>query len=105
VAVLGDCVVVGLPLSREEEWIQASINYMRDCVAIAYASQKWNSLLRPIAAPFLHEVRKAQGDSKFTRDKMALIVAEVLKEHNSEKSDMTKAGIAGTFVSWLSKHT
>jgi hypothetical protein len=46
----------------------------------------------------------AMGDSKFARDKMALIVAEVLKEHNSEKSDMTKAGTAGTFVSWLSKH-
>ena len=104
VAILSGRVFVGLPLSREEEWIQASINYTRDCMAIAYASQKWNSLLRPIVAPFLPEVRKAQRDLKFARDKMAPIVAEVLNDHNSEKSDMIKAGTRGTFVSWLLNH-
>jgi len=104
IAILSGRVFVGLPLSREEEWIQASINYTRDCMAIAYASQKWNSLLRPIVAPFLPEVRKAQRDLKFARDKMASIVAEALNDHNSEKSDLIKAGTRGTFASWLLNH-
>ncbi|KAL1988856.1 hypothetical protein VTN96DRAFT_7740 [Rasamsonia emersonii] len=104
VATLSGRIFVGLPLSREEEWIQASINYTRDCMAVAYASQKWNALIRPLVVPFLPEVRKAQRDLKFARDKMAPIVADVLKRHNSEKSEPIKAGSRGAFVSWLLNH-
>lgn len=104
VAILSGRVFVGLPLSREEEWIQASINYTRDCMAVAYASQKCNAMLRPIIAPFLPQVRKAQKDLKFARDKMAPIVAEVLSLHNAEKVDPVKAGARGAFVSWLLSH-
>ena len=104
VALLSGRIFVGLPLCREEEWVQASINYTRDCMAVAYVSQMVPELIRPYIAPFLPQVRKAQRDLKFARDKMAPIVADVLSKHRLEMDNTTKAGSRGAFVSWLLNH-
>lgn len=57
VAFLSGRVFVGLPLSREEEWIDASINYTRDVMMAREAVEKQPAIMRPFFARFLPEVK------------------------------------------------
>jgi len=101
VALLSGRVFVGLPVSREEEWIQASINYATDIGAVLRASQKWNYLIRPFVAPFLPEIRKAQNDLKIGLKWVAPLVSEIMSGRGGEKSGPVKAGTKGAFISWM----
>ncbi|KAK5626225.1 hypothetical protein RRF57_001940 [Xylaria bambusicola] len=104
VALVSGRIFVGLPLCREETWINASISYTTDVAAVMHASQKWNSVLRPIVAPFLPEVRKAQADLKHARKCVAPLVDEIMQQYIPEKQEKVKAGSRGAFISWMLKY-
>lgn len=106
VALLSGRVFVGRPLSRNEEWIEASINYTRDAVNARQAVVKWPFYLRRIVAPFLPEIRGAKQYSA----RGAKLLGPVLKE-TLEIANRGKIGLdndhdeQGTFISWLLKYT
>ncbi|PYI17411.1 cytochrome P450 monooxygenase, partial [Aspergillus violaceofuscus CBS 115571] len=61
VALLSGRVFVGLPLSRNEEWIHATINYTVDTFAAREKIVKYPWLLQPIMATFIPEVQAIKG--------------------------------------------
>jgi len=103
VAYLSGRVFVGLPLSREDEWLTLSISYTSDVSAVRREGSKWHYLLRPLVAPFLKSVRQTRTDLQKARKWMEPLVAEVLRKHGLQKrgNANAKAGSRGTFVSWL----
>ncbi|KAI0123375.1 cytochrome P450 [Xylariales sp. AK1849] len=104
VALVSGRIFVGLPLCREEKWINASITYTTDVAAVMSASQKWNSVLRPIVAPFLPEVRKAQADLQHARKCVAPLVDEIMQQYDPERQAKVQAGSRGAFISWMLKY-
>jgi len=57
VAHLSGRVFVGHPLCRNEEWIQATINYTVAAFGVQVAVLKYPKLIRPFIAPFLPQVK------------------------------------------------
>jgi hypothetical protein len=105
VALLSGRVFVGRPLSRNEEWINASINYTMDAVKAQHAIAKWPVYLRDIVAPFLPEIR---GVKQYGA-RGAKLLAPILKA-TLERAQRVKIGFAddneqGTFISWILRHT
>ena len=60
VALLSGRLFVGLPLSRQEEWINASVNYTRDVMVAREAIVTKPQFIRPFVAPFLPEVKSVR---------------------------------------------
>jgi hypothetical protein len=60
IALLSGRTFVGLPLCRNEEWIDATINYTVDAVMAVAPVKDIYPLLRPFVAPRLPEVRRIQ---------------------------------------------
>lgn len=79
VALTSGRVFVGLPLSRDPEWIQASIQHTIGSVQLSDRLRSYPVWLRPLAAPFLPE-RKAVGDVQAT---VARLLAPILDQRLS----------------------
>ena len=105
VALLSGRVFVGLPLSREEEWVKLSIEYTLDVGGAAKAATNWNPTIRPFVLPFMPEVRKTKDALARAQKAMAPLVRDILAEHDREKSGPIKAGSRGTFISWILKNS
>jgi ent-kaurene oxidase len=58
ISLLSGRIFVGLPLCRDEEWIDATINYTNDAVNAIAPVKAIHPLLRPFIAPRLPEVRR-----------------------------------------------
>ena len=58
VALVSGRVFVGRPLSRNEEWLQASIQYTIDCAKAKDAANEWPVWTRYFVVPFLPEIKK-----------------------------------------------
>jgi cytochrome P450 monooxygenase-3 len=99
-ALMSGRVFVGLPLSRNEEWIKASLDYMQDVIALMHASQKWNHLVRPFVIPFLGEFRKVRRDLSTACRMVRPVVAEAI----SRETTAAEAGTRGSFISWMLKY-
>ncbi|KAM3152013.1 Cytochrome monooxygenase ascG [Botrytis cinerea] len=57
VGLLSGRVFVGLPLSRDEEWLKSSIEYALLCMGARDAINAYPEFIRTIVAPFLKEVQ------------------------------------------------
>jgi hypothetical protein len=102
---------VGLPLSRDPEWTEATINFTKDVVAAMISIRKVPAFLRPIVSPYLPELRKLMSYRNFAADKMAPQVNAILSAHrekvkgiaslNDEEAE--SAAIKGNFnlVHWM----
>lgn len=58
VALLSGRIFVGRPLSRNEEWLESSVQYSIDCDGARRALMRYPSYMRRIVAPFLPELRR-----------------------------------------------
>ncbi|KAE8454197.1 hypothetical protein EG329_005122 [Mollisiaceae sp. DMI_Dod_QoI] len=106
VALLSGRVFVGRPLSREEEWIQATIMYTLFCVKAKNAINNYPGYLRPIVAPFLSEVRKLHQFKKRGGELLKPILdAQMTKEGNEKLHRDDSIDEQGTMISWILKHT
>lgn len=87
---------VGLPLSRDPVWVEATVNYTQD------VSRAWMKLimlpwpLRPIIAPFLTEVRNLLRQKSMNENSLAPLIKE--KQAGMDK-DKTVAG--GDMIEWF----
>lgn len=107
VALLSGRVFVGLPLSREEEWIDASINYTRDVIMAREAVEKQPAIMRPFFARFLPEVKSVKRYGERCAILLAPLIEEILARDAVGKSyeEDLEGNRRGTMVSWILKYT
>ncbi|KAM6485446.1 cytochrome P450 [Trichoderma sp. SZMC 28011] len=103
IALISGRVFVGSPLSRSEEWLDASINYTRALSKVQDDYLGLGPVLSNIAAPFLSSVWKARGYMTKAQTWMRPLVAEILASEKSMDGP-SKAGVTGCFISWLLKY-
>ncbi|PVH82428.1 cytochrome P450 [Cadophora sp. DSE1049] len=106
VALLSGRVFVGRPLSREEEWIQATVMYTFYSMQAKDAVNAYHPSLRSIVAPFIPEL---QNLKKFRRRGaellMPILQQQLAKEDNEKILRDDNADEQGTMISWILKHT
>ena len=95
-SILSGRAFVGLPLSRDEAWIEATVNYTSD------VSRAWLVLrfipwpIRPIVAPFLPQVRSLLRQKATNVSKLAPLLAAKRSGSETEKADH-----GGEMIDWF----
>ncbi|KAL8983716.1 MAG: hypothetical protein Q9177_004901 [Variospora cf. flavescens] len=95
-SILSGRAFVGLPLSRDEDWIEATVNYTGD------VSRAWMVLrfipwpIRPIVAPFLPQVKSLLKQKSTNVRKLAPLLAAKQSSRKSEKD-----GPGGEMIDWF----
>jgi hypothetical protein len=108
VALLSGRAFVGLPLCRDQAWLQASIGYTVDCISIRDQLHTWSPILRPLVGTFLPSVRSVRRHLRFAATIMAPLISQALQEDVQQPqtdalpTDQTEG--RGTFISWLLRH-
>ncbi|KAK2867855.1 hypothetical protein FQN49_003401 [Arthroderma sp. PD_2] len=90
VSLISGRVLVGLPFSRTEQWIQISINFTMLCFGAAQKYATYSSWLRPFVVPFLDVTRNIHKQRKVAT---ALLAPVITKYKNSIKSDEEPANM------------
>jgi len=98
VALISGRVFVGLPLCRDERWIDISINFSIDFMAAPRRFWAFKSWQRPFVAPFIREVRKLKEHRRESRKLLTPIVEQRLREieklgDDGKKNDMIQWAI------------
>ncbi|KAF5871451.1 putative cytochrome p450 monooxygenase protein [Botrytis fragariae] len=110
VALISGRVFVGRPLSRNEEWLQTSINYTTDCIKAKNAAVKWSAWTRYLVAPFLPEIKKVQSHTNKAAELLKPLIDGCIRRFRDGKGLGGESGDEfeddqGAFVSWMMKHT
>lgn len=106
VALLSGRVFVERPLSREEEWIQASIMFTFSSMQARLAITAYHEWARGIVAYFLPEIKKVKEFKQRGAQLLQPIVdAHLSKEGNDKIRRNDSEDEQGTFISWLFKNT
>lgn len=106
VALLSGRVFVGRPLSREEEWIQATVAYTFFCMQAKDAINTYPEYLRGIVAPFVKEVKSLKHFKKRGSDLLKPILdAQGVKERSEKLVSGDNIDEQGTMISWILKHS
>jgi hypothetical protein len=106
VALLSGRVFVGRPLSREEEWIQATIMFTFYCIQAKNAINAYPEWARGIAAYFLPEVKRLRAFKKRGGELLKPILdAQMAKEGHEKLHREDTRDEQGTFISWILKNT
>ncbi|KAG9236989.1 cytochrome P450 [Amylocarpus encephaloides] len=105
VALMSSRVFVGLPLSREEEWLQATINFTTYAVAASDVVRGWNIFLRPFVAPFLGEIRRVKRYKDRGGELLAPFLRQKLEEIQNGKLLVPFEQERFSFIGWILKHT
>ncbi|KAI1176315.1 cytochrome P450 [Nemania sp. FL0916] len=100
-------VFVGLPLSRDEAWIQASIQHTIGSVQFSDKLREYHSWLRPLVAPFLEERRIMQE----IQDRVACQLDPIIRERLAMQKGLEKGSSSqkhgsqvGRMTGWLLGH-
>ena len=96
-------IFVGSPLNRDEKWLNASISFTTDAIAVIRENGAWSPLLRPFIGRFLPSVKKVQKDMEDAAEWMAPLVNDVLSGDKEKLKDV-EVGSRGTFMSWAMKY-
>jgi cytochrome P450 len=90
---------VGLPLSREHKWVEASVNYTGD------VSRAWMVLrftpwfIRPFIAPLLPQVRSLKRQRETNEQMLAPLLADKMEQNVKGKEK--KAIPGGEMIDWF----
>ena len=101
VALLSGRIFVGLPLSRDKDWLHSSIAYTSDGVTVAESPllKPYTTLIRYLMAPFLPQVRSLKRHQAVVKEKIKPLIAAHLKSlDNGIKSETASSG---KFLDWL----
>ncbi|KAK7588496.1 hypothetical protein V3481_007520 [Fusarium oxysporum f. sp. vasinfectum] len=108
VALLSGRAFVGLPLCRDQGWLQASVGYTVDCISIRDQLYTWSPTLRPLVGPFLPSVRSVRRHLRFAADIMDPLISQALQEDGKERQTDAIPTVQtegrDTFISWLLRH-
>ncbi|KAL6834300.1 cytochrome P450 [Trichoderma sp. SZMC 28015] len=92
ISLLSSRVFVGLPLSRQEEWIKTTCQYALDGGAGAHALTPFPPALRPLVAPFLLGSLKKH---RTLARRMMQPLLEKFEQTNGQNEDMGEDEITG----------
>jgi gliotoxin biosynthesis cytochrome P450 monooxygenase len=112
VALLSGRTFVGLPLSRDKEWTDATINFTGDTIRAVRAVEKYHPLIRPLISPLLPEVKGLRAYRKFAGEKLkpqvdALLTRRSEKANGHVPEDFLDVGVVkGDFnmIHWTLNH-
>lgn len=76
VSLISGRVLVGLPFSRTEQWVQISINFTMVCFGAAQKYATYSSWLRPFVVPFLTVTRNIHKQRKVATTLLAPVIAD-----------------------------
>jgi cytochrome P450 len=107
VALMSGRIFVGLPLSREEEWIDASVNYTRDVMVARAAIIRQPEILHPFIARLLPEVRSLRRYGERGAVLLTPLIKEILALESAGKLHEVdlEENMRGTMVSWMLKYS
>jgi hypothetical protein len=111
VALLSGRTFVGLPLSRDKEWTDATINFNGDTIRAVQAIAKYHPLLWPLISHHLPEVKRLRAYREFAGKKLKPKVDAILSRR-SEKwnshvpEDVLDDDVKGDFnmIHWTVNH-
>jgi hypothetical protein len=86
VALVSGRTFVGIPLSRDKEWTDATINFTIDMGSAIKALHKYNPLVRTFLSHFLPQVRRLLAYRKFAGRKLKPQVDAILEARSSMAS-------------------
>ncbi|RFU29756.1 hypothetical protein B7463_g6564, partial [Scytalidium lignicola] len=92
---------VGLPLSRNPEWIQMSIKYTIDMVEVIKAVNGTKPMLRPFQAPFLPAIKSLEEDKRRGAQILKPYIEAVLQARNSSDGEEQLASNQYNLISWM----
>jgi cytochrome P450 len=106
IALMSGRVFVGLPLSREEEWIDATVNYTRDVMLAREAIIAKPPIIRDLVARFLPAVRSVKRYGERGAVFLAPLIKEILaREANGKTFEPSpEEESRGTMVAWMLKY-
>ncbi|ATZ58333.1 hypothetical protein BCIN_16g01490 [Botrytis cinerea B05.10] len=110
VALVSGRVFVGRPLSRNEEWIQASTQYTVDSAKARDAAVEWPVWARYFVLPFLPDIKKVKTHTAKAADLLKPVINQYLQRAREGKGIRGESSngvddAQGTFVGWIMKHT
>jgi cytochrome P450 len=88
---------VGVPLSRDEQWVEATVNYTGNVTKAWLVLRTLNRFIRPVMAPFLPEVKALMGTREMTSTKMAPLLERMARGDNGQPAD----GPGGDMIRWF----
>ena len=103
VTMLNGRTFVGLPLSREEDWINSTIMYTTEGDIVAQSLRPYPSMLRYFVAPFLSTVKSLKKHQALVSEKTRPLIEAHLKSHSSSTDSKRSQGSAnsGKLINWL----
>jgi gliotoxin biosynthesis cytochrome P450 monooxygenase len=84
VALLSGRTFVGLPLSRDKEWTNATINFTGDTIRAVRAIEKYHPLIRPLVSYLLPEVKGLRAYREFAGKKLKPQVDAILARRSGK---------------------
>lgn len=106
VALLSGRVFVGRPLSRDDEWIKATVAYTFLCVQARDAINAYPEWARGIAAYLVPEAKRVWQFKKRGGELLKpMLDAQMAKEGHEKLHRDDTTDEQGTFISWVLKHT
>lgn len=87
VAACSGRAFVGLPLCRDDEWRNATINFTYDTVASVHAMKAYNKILWPIVSRFLPEMRKMHSYREFAHQKLRPQIDTIIAHQRAQKAE------------------
>jgi cytochrome P450 len=101
ISLLSSRVFVGLPLNRNENWIQTTCRYALDGAAGAHALTPYPPALRPLVAPFL--LRSLKKHRALAREMMQPL-ADKFATAKSRASAEAQSASGGELIQYILSH-
>ncbi|OJD28723.1 cytochrome p450 [Diplodia corticola] len=101
IALLSGRVFVGLPLSRNEEWIDAAVNVTQHSIAGAFKLLAYPAWLRPLVRLFVREVGGVEECRQATERMLRPLVEQRLRDMRSGGADFQGQD---DMIQWLITH-
>lgn len=86
VAACSGRAFVGLPLCRDDEWRNATINFTYDTIASVHAMKTYHKAFWPILARFLPEMRKLRSYREFAYQKLKPQIDTIIAHQRSRRA-------------------
>jgi cytochrome P450 len=101
ITLLSGRTLVGLPLSRRDEWLQSSINYAVESVRAGAQLREYPARLRWLVAFFLPRIYRVKEHQVRVREMLHPILARQRQEEGGNKQQDEQEG---RLVRWLLHH-
>lgn len=98
-SLMSSRVFVGVPLSRDEEWVEATVNYTGNVTKAWLVLRTLNRFVRPFVAPFLQEVKALMHTRDLASTKMAPLLEQTSRLNGTP--DRKNGAAGGELIRWF----